>query len=94
MGLWYTKDSGFELTVFSDVDYAGCKDTLKSTSGRAQFLGEKVGEHFGISGKHNVSQTISLDTLIDFYIKLFYGFAWQYIKDRPTAVSHGVIRQL
>ncbi|GJR27595.1 retrovirus-related pol polyprotein from transposon TNT 1-94 [Tanacetum coccineum] len=41
-GLWYTKESGFELTGFSDADYAGCKDTFKSTSGRAQFLGEKL----------------------------------------------------
>nr|GFB18922.1 uncharacterized mitochondrial protein AtMg00810-like [Tanacetum cinerariifolium] len=41
-GLWYTKDSGFELTEFSDADYAGCKDTFKSTSGGAQFLGEKL----------------------------------------------------
>ncbi|GJW88998.1 uncharacterized mitochondrial protein-like protein [Tanacetum coccineum] len=24
MGLWYTKDSGFELTGFSDADYVGC----------------------------------------------------------------------
>nr|GEY68474.1 retrovirus-related Pol polyprotein from transposon TNT 1-94 [Tanacetum cinerariifolium] len=39
MGLLYTKDSGFELTRFSDADYAGCKDTFKSTSGGAQFLG-------------------------------------------------------
>nr|GEX65397.1 retrovirus-related Pol polyprotein from transposon TNT 1-94 [Tanacetum cinerariifolium] len=31
-GLWYTKDSGFELTGFSDADYARCKDTFKSTS--------------------------------------------------------------
>nr|GFA88758.1 copia protein [Tanacetum cinerariifolium] len=35
-------DSGFELTGFSDVDYAGRKDTFKSTSGGAQFLGEKL----------------------------------------------------
>nr|GEY12842.1 retrovirus-related Pol polyprotein from transposon TNT 1-94 [Tanacetum cinerariifolium] len=42
MGLWYSKDSGFELTGFSDVDYTGCKDTFKSTSGGAQFLGEKL----------------------------------------------------
>ncbi|GKA82041.1 retrovirus-related pol polyprotein from transposon TNT 1-94 [Tanacetum coccineum] len=35
MGLWYTKDSGFELTGFSDAGYAGCKDTFKSTSGGA-----------------------------------------------------------
>nr|GFD36450.1 uncharacterized mitochondrial protein AtMg00810-like [Tanacetum cinerariifolium] len=41
-GLWYTKDSGFELIGFSDADYAGCKDTFKSTSGGAQFLGEKL----------------------------------------------------
>nr|GEX00139.1 putative ribonuclease H-like domain-containing protein [Tanacetum cinerariifolium] len=41
-GLWYTKDSGFELTGFSDADYAGCKDSIKSTSGGAQFLGEKM----------------------------------------------------
>ncbi|GKG34729.1 hypothetical protein Tco_0437425, partial [Tanacetum coccineum] len=41
-GLWYTKDSSFELTGFSDAGYAGCKDTFKSTSGRAQFLGEKL----------------------------------------------------
>ncbi|GJZ79091.1 retrovirus-related pol polyprotein from transposon TNT 1-94 [Tanacetum coccineum] len=42
LGVWYTKDSGFELTGFSDADYAGCKDTLKSTSSGAQFLGEKL----------------------------------------------------
>ncbi|GJV69771.1 retrovirus-related pol polyprotein from transposon TNT 1-94 [Tanacetum coccineum] len=42
MGLWYTKDSGFELTGFSYADYAGCKDTFKSNSGGTQFLGEKL----------------------------------------------------
>nr|GEW62959.1 uncharacterized mitochondrial protein AtMg00810-like [Tanacetum cinerariifolium] len=41
-GLWYTKDPGFELTGFSDADCVGCKDTFKSTSGGAQFLGEKL----------------------------------------------------
>nr|GEV39677.1 retrovirus-related Pol polyprotein from transposon TNT 1-94 [Tanacetum cinerariifolium] len=42
MGLWHTKDSGFELIRFLDADYEGCKDTFKSTSGGAQFLGEKL----------------------------------------------------
>ncbi|GKF89314.1 retrovirus-related pol polyprotein from transposon TNT 1-94, partial [Tanacetum coccineum] len=27
--LFMCSDSGFELTGFSDADYAGCKDTLK-----------------------------------------------------------------
>nr|GEV49026.1 retrotransposon protein, putative, Ty1-copia subclass [Tanacetum cinerariifolium] len=35
-------DSGFKLTGFSDDDYAGCKDTFKSTSNGAQFLGKKL----------------------------------------------------
>nr|GEW23053.1 hypothetical protein [Tanacetum cinerariifolium] len=40
-------DYGFELTGFSDADYAGCKDTFKSTSGGAQFLGEKLIMDYG-----------------------------------------------
>nr|GEY10667.1 copia protein [Tanacetum cinerariifolium] len=40
-------DSGFELTGFSDADYAGCKDTFKSTSGGAQFLEEKLLTDYG-----------------------------------------------
>nr|GEX38025.1 uncharacterized mitochondrial protein AtMg00810-like [Tanacetum cinerariifolium] len=39
MGLWYPKDTGFELTAFSDSDHAGCLDSHKSTSGGIQFLG-------------------------------------------------------
>ncbi|GJT17767.1 retrovirus-related pol polyprotein from transposon TNT 1-94 [Tanacetum coccineum] len=39
MGLWYLKDTGFELTTFSDSDHAGCLDSRKSTSGGIQFLG-------------------------------------------------------
>ncbi|GJZ19757.1 hypothetical protein Tco_0556347 [Tanacetum coccineum] len=42
MGLWYPKDSGFELKAFSDADHAGCLDTRKSTSGGIQFLGDKL----------------------------------------------------
>nr|GFA03992.1 copia protein [Tanacetum cinerariifolium] len=40
--LWYLKDFGYELTEFSDADYVGCKNTFKSTLGRAQLLGEKM----------------------------------------------------
>ncbi|GJX14250.1 ribonuclease H-like domain-containing protein [Tanacetum coccineum] len=42
MGLWYPKDSGFELTTFSDANHVGCIDTRKSTSGGIQFLGDKL----------------------------------------------------
>nr|GFA77436.1 ribonuclease H-like domain-containing protein [Tanacetum cinerariifolium] len=39
MGLWYPKDTGFELTAFLDLEYAGCLDSRKSTFGGIQFLG-------------------------------------------------------
>ncbi|GJX94073.1 retrovirus-related pol polyprotein from transposon TNT 1-94 [Tanacetum coccineum] len=39
MGLWYLKDTGFNLTAFSNPDHVGCLDTRKSTSGGIQFLG-------------------------------------------------------
>nr|GEV74824.1 putative reverse transcriptase domain-containing protein [Tanacetum cinerariifolium] len=40
-------DSSFELAGFSDADYAGCKDTFKSTSGGAQILVEKLLTDYG-----------------------------------------------
>nr|GEY92659.1 hypothetical protein [Tanacetum cinerariifolium] len=42
MGLWYPKDSGFELNAFSNSDHAGCLGICKSTSGGIQFLGDKL----------------------------------------------------
>nr|GEW15520.1 uncharacterized mitochondrial protein AtMg00810-like [Tanacetum cinerariifolium] len=39
MGLWYLKDTRFELTAFSDLNHAGCLDKRKSTSGGIKFLG-------------------------------------------------------
>nr|GEU85027.1 retrovirus-related Pol polyprotein from transposon TNT 1-94 [Tanacetum cinerariifolium] len=41
-GLWYSKDSGFELIAYLDADHAGCKDDCKTTSGGLQFLGGKL----------------------------------------------------
>ncbi|GJU19581.1 retrovirus-related pol polyprotein from transposon TNT 1-94 [Tanacetum coccineum] len=42
MGLWYPKDSGFELIAYSDADHAGCIDDCKSTLRGIQFLDEKL----------------------------------------------------
>nr|GFA26372.1 hypothetical protein [Tanacetum cinerariifolium] len=39
IGLWYLKDTGFELTDFLYSDHAGCLDLRKSASGGIQFLG-------------------------------------------------------
>nr|GFB57584.1 copia protein [Tanacetum cinerariifolium] len=41
-GLWYSKDAAIALTAYADADHAGCQDTRRSTSGSAQFLGDKL----------------------------------------------------
>ncbi|GJX51613.1 retrovirus-related pol polyprotein from transposon TNT 1-94 [Tanacetum coccineum] len=46
MGLWYPKDSGFELIAYSNVDHAGCNDDCKSTSGGLQFLEYQLADLF------------------------------------------------
>ena len=42
LGLWYPKDSGFDLIGYSDSDFAGCKLDRKSTTGGCQLLGGKL----------------------------------------------------
>nr|GEZ90419.1 retrovirus-related Pol polyprotein from transposon TNT 1-94 [Tanacetum cinerariifolium]GEZ93912.1 retrovirus-related Pol polyprotein from transposon TNT 1-94 [Tanacetum cinerariifolium] len=39
LGLWYPKDSPFELETYIDSDYARSSLDMKSTTGRCQFLG-------------------------------------------------------
>ncbi|KAJ9542162.1 hypothetical protein OSB04_028668 [Centaurea solstitialis] len=42
LDLWYSKDSGFDLTAYSDSDFAGCKIDRKSTTGGCHLLGGKL----------------------------------------------------
>ncbi|GJX92251.1 retrovirus-related pol polyprotein from transposon TNT 1-94 [Tanacetum coccineum] len=42
IGLWYLKDNAMSLTAYADADHAGCQDSKRSTSGSAQFLGDRL----------------------------------------------------
>ncbi|GKE36025.1 hypothetical protein Tco_1455347, partial [Tanacetum coccineum] len=42
MGLWYSKDTKIALTAYADTDHAGYQDSKRSTSGSAQFLGDRL----------------------------------------------------
>ncbi|GKB38519.1 retrovirus-related pol polyprotein from transposon TNT 1-94, partial [Tanacetum coccineum] len=42
MGLWYPKNNTMSLTAYADADHAGCQDSRRSTSGSAQFLGDRL----------------------------------------------------
>ncbi|GKC01482.1 hypothetical protein Tco_0987618 [Tanacetum coccineum] len=42
LGLWYPKESPFDLEAFSDSDYGGSNLDRKSTTGGCQFLGQRL----------------------------------------------------
>ncbi|GJY26599.1 putative ribonuclease H-like domain-containing protein, partial [Tanacetum coccineum] len=39
---WYPRDSPFEVVAYSDSDYAGATQDMKSTTGGCQFLGNRL----------------------------------------------------
>ncbi|KAK1396495.1 hypothetical protein POM88_006358 [Heracleum sosnowskyi] len=54
MGLWYPKNTGFELVGYSDSDFAGCRIDRKSTTGSCQFIGGRLVSWFS-KKQHSVS---------------------------------------
>ena len=63
LGLWYPSKKSFSLRAYSDVDWAGCVDDAKSTSGGAFFLGESL-----VAWIIKKQTSISLSTAEDKYI--------------------------
>ncbi|GJT63177.1 putative ribonuclease H-like domain-containing protein [Tanacetum coccineum] len=58
-------DTGIELTAYADVDHARCQDTRHSTSGSAQFLGDKL-----VSLSSKKQKSIAISTIEAEYISL------------------------
>jgi hypothetical protein len=58
LGLWYPKGSHFDLIIYSNVDYAGCKVDRKSTSGTCQFLGRSL-----VSWSSKKQNSVTLSTV-------------------------------
>nr|GFD01742.1 putative ribonuclease H-like domain-containing protein [Tanacetum cinerariifolium] len=42
LGLWYPKESPFNLVAYSDSDYGGASQDRKSTTGGCQCLGRRL----------------------------------------------------
>ncbi|GJQ99476.1 retrovirus-related pol polyprotein from transposon TNT 1-94 [Tanacetum coccineum] len=69
MGLWYPKDSGYELTSFLDADHAICLDTRKSTSRGIQFQGKKLVNWMSKKQDYTAMSTAEAE-----YVALFLSF--------------------
>ena len=63
LGLWYPSGDGFGLQAFTDADHGGCKLDRKSTSGGAQYLGERL-----VSWSSKKQSCVSLSTAEAEYI--------------------------
>nr|GEW25413.1 putative ribonuclease H-like domain-containing protein [Tanacetum cinerariifolium] len=65
LGLWYPRDSPFDLETFFDSDYAGSHGDMKSTIGGCQFLRrrdaneKKLIQVFKIPTEHNVADLLT-----------------------------------
>nr|GEW09710.1 hypothetical protein [Tanacetum cinerariifolium] len=84
-GLWYTKDSGFELTGFSDADYAGCKDTFKSTSAIAisyNPVQHSRKKHIAVR-YHFIKEHVEKGTIELYFVKTDYQLADIFTKALP-----------
>nr|GEW68296.1 hypothetical protein [Tanacetum cinerariifolium] len=101
-GLWYTKDSGFELTGFSDADYAGCKDTFKSTSSGAQFLAIVIScnpvqhsrtKHIAVR-YHFIKEHVEKGTIELYFVKTDYQLADIFTKALLTDRFNYLVRRL
>ncbi|GJR21489.1 hypothetical protein Tco_0970016 [Tanacetum coccineum] len=77
------EDSGFELIGFLDADYMGCKDTFKSTSSGAQFLGEKL-----VSWSSKKQDYIVLSTAKAEYVSLS-ACCTQVLRTRTQLTDYG-----
>ncbi|GJS75569.1 retrovirus-related pol polyprotein from transposon TNT 1-94 [Tanacetum coccineum] len=56
LGLWYSRDSPFDLEAFYDSDYAGASLDRKSITGGCQFLGRRLNVVITDEGKLSISE--------------------------------------
>ncbi|GJX17511.1 retrovirus-related pol polyprotein from transposon TNT 1-94 [Tanacetum coccineum] len=80
MGLWYPKDTSFNLTAFADADHEGCQDTRRSTS---RILGEKL-----VSWSSKKHKCIAISTAEAEYISLS-GCCAQILWMRSQLTNYG-----
>ncbi|GJR42578.1 hypothetical protein Tco_1310681 [Tanacetum coccineum] len=95
MGLWYPKDSEFELIAYSDADHAGCKDDCKSTGG-LQFLGEKLASWSSKKQDCTTMSTAKAETeyqLADLFTKALPKEHFEYLVHRIVIIIEQPQRQ-
>nr|GEZ95965.1 hypothetical protein [Tanacetum cinerariifolium] len=84
-GLWYPKDIAMALTAYADADHACCQDTRRSTSGSAQFLGDKLhsrSKHIDIR-HHFIREQVERGVVELYFVTTDYQLADIFTKALP-----------
>nr|GEW83281.1 hypothetical protein [Tanacetum cinerariifolium] len=84
-GLWYSKYIAMVLTAYANADHAGCKDTQRSTSGSAQFLGNKL-----VSWSSKKLKSTAISTIEAQYISMS-GCCAQILWIRSQLLDYGFV---
>nr|GEY90119.1 retrovirus-related Pol polyprotein from transposon TNT 1-94 [Tanacetum cinerariifolium] len=92
-GLWYPKDTTMALTAYAYADHTGCQDTRRSTSGSAQFLGDKL-----VSWSFKKQQSTAIFTTEAEYIAMSGAIALccnnvQHSRSKHIDIRHHFIRE-
>nr|GEW69042.1 copia protein [Tanacetum cinerariifolium] len=89
--LWYPKDTVMVLTAYADTDHAGCQDTRRSTSGSAQFLGDKL-----VSCSSKKQKSTAIPTIEAEYIAIAIALCCnnvQHSRSKHVDIQHHFIRE-
>nr|GEW36004.1 uncharacterized mitochondrial protein AtMg00810-like [Tanacetum cinerariifolium] len=79
LGLWYPKESAFDLEAYSDSDYAGANLDMKSTIGGCQFLDRRL-----ISWQCKMQTIVATSTTKAEYaaaVASYWGFIDKFVRD-------------
>ncbi|GKD57179.1 hypothetical protein Tco_1290566 [Tanacetum coccineum] len=85
MGLWYSKDSRFELIAYADADHAGCNDDCKSTSGGIQFLGDKLVSWSSKKQDCTTMSSVEAEYLADLFTKSLLKEMFEFLVHKIAA---------
>nr|GFB38284.1 ribonuclease H-like domain-containing protein [Tanacetum cinerariifolium] len=104
MGLWYTKDSGFELTGFSDADYAGyygyhfdkipiyC-DSKSAIDISCNLVQHSRMKHIAVR-YHFIKEHVEKGTIELYFVKTDYQLADIFTKALPVNRFNYLVRRL
>nr|GEX90663.1 hypothetical protein [Tanacetum cinerariifolium] len=98
IGIWYLKDTGFNLTAFSDSDHAGCLESRKSTSGGTIAISCNPVQHSRtkhIDVKyHFIKEQVEKGIVELFFVETEYLLAGLFTKALPEERFKYLVRQL